>query len=210
MYVCGPTTYAPAHIGHAYSAIAFDTVRRSLEFLGWSVHYVRNVTDIDDKIIKAANQTGQDPFAMSAHFAAAYNHDMALFNVRPPTVEPKVTEHIPQIIAIVERLIVNGHAYAVDGDVYYEVRTFPPYGRLSGQTIDKLEEGKRVEVDERKKKPADFALWKAAKPGEPWWDSPWGQGRPGWDVECAEMCVTQASGRLAVLGGWRDMSVSVP
>ena len=205
LYVCGPTTYAPAHIGHAYSAIAFDTVRRSLELLGWQVNYVRNVTDIDDKIINEANKTGQDPFAMSAHFAAEYNRDMARFNVRPPSVEPKVTEHIPQIIAIVERLIKNGHAYAVDGDVYYEVRTFPAYGRLSGQTIDKLEEGKRVEVDERKKKPADFALWKSAKPGEPWWESPWGKGRPGWHIECSAMTVTHLGATFDIHAGGKDL-----
>ena len=172
MYVCGPTTYAPAHIGHAYSAIAFDTVRRALTFLGWDVNYVRNVTDIDDKIIKRAHETSQDPFAMSAQYAAEYNRDMARFNVKPPTLEPKVTGHIPQIIAVIERLVANGHAYVVDGDVYYEVATFPPYGKLSGQTIDELVDGARISVDERKKSPADFALWKSAKPGEPWWDSP--------------------------------------
>ena len=141
VYVCGPTTYAPAHIGHAYSAIAFDTVRRSLEFLGWDVRYVRNVTDIDDKIINEANKTGQDPFAMSARFADDYNRDMARFNVRQPTVEPKVTGHIKEVIAIVERLIANGKAYAVDGDVYYDVESFPPYGKLSGQTLDQLRDG---------------------------------------------------------------------
>src|ERR1700759_2242390 len=183
MYVCGPTTYAPAHIGHAYSAIAFDTVRRCLEFLGWEVKYVRNVTDIDDKIINRARETGEDPFEMSARFTATYNTDMARFGVRAPTVEPKVTGHIPQIIAVIERLIANGHAYAVDGDVYYEVSTFAPYGKLSGQTLDEL-------VAERKTSPADFALWKSAKPNEPWWDPPWGKGRPGWHIECSAMTVT--------------------
>jgi cysteinyl-tRNA synthetase len=205
VYVCGPTTYAPAHIGHAYSAIAFDTVRRSLEFLGWQVKYVRNVTDIDDKIIKEANQTGQDPFAMSARFAADYNRDMALFNVRPPTIEPKVTGHIPQIIAVIEKLIANGKAYAVDGDVYYEVKTFAPYGRLSGQTLDQLEEGARVEVDERKRYPADFALWKSAKPGEPWWESPWGKGRPGWHIECSAMTVTHLGETFDIHAGGKDL-----
>jgi cysteinyl-tRNA synthetase len=205
VYVCGPTTYAPAHIGHAYSAIAFDTIRRSLEFLGWQVKYVRNVTDIDDKIINEANKTGQDPLAISAKFAAEYNRDMARFNVRPPTVEPKVTEHIPQIIAIVERLIANGHAYAVDGDVFYEVRTFPAYGRLSGQSIDKLEEGKRVEIDERKKNPADFALWKSAKPGEPSWNSPWGKGRPGWHIECSAMTVSHLGATFDIHAGGKDL-----
>ncbi len=205
VYVCGPTTYAPAHIGHAYSAIAFDTVRRSLEFLGWDVTYVRNVTDIDDKIIKRANETKQDPFEMSAHYAAEYNRDMALFNVRPPSIEPKVTEHIPQIIAIVERLIKNGKAYESGGDVYFAVDTFPPYGKLSGQTLDELKDGARVGVDERKKDPADFALWKAAKPGEPWWESPWGKGRPGWHIECSAMTVTHLGETFDIHAGGKDL-----
>ncbi len=205
VYVCGPTTYAPAHIGHAYSAISFDTVRRSLEFLGWQVTYVRNVTDIDDKIIKEANATGQDPFAMSARFAADYNRDMALFNVQPPTKEPKVTTHIPQIIAIVERLVANGHAYAVDGDVYYAVDSFPPYGRLSGQTLAKLKDGARVDVDERKKHPADFALWKSAKPGEPFWESPWGKGRPGWHIECSAMTISTLGITFDIHAGGKDL-----
>jgi cysteinyl-tRNA synthetase len=205
MYVCGPTTYAPAHIGHAYSAIAFDTVRRALTFLGWDVTYVRNVTDIDDKIIKRAHETSQDPFAMSAHFAAEYNRDMALFNVSAPTIEPKVTTHIPQVIAIVERLVANGHAYAVDGDVYYEVRKFAPYGKLSGQTLDQLEDGARIEVDHRKRAPADFALWKSAKPGEPSWDSPWGKGRPGWHIECSAMTVTHLGATFDLHAGGKDL-----
>jgi len=205
VYVCGPTTYAPAHIGHAYSAIAFDTIRRSLEFLGWDVLYVRNVTDIDDKIINEANKTGQDPFAMSARFAADYNRDMARFNVGPPSLEPKVTGHLPQIIAIVERLIANGHAYVVDGDVYYSVESFPAYGKLSGQTLDKLKDGARVDVDERKQNPADFALWKSAKPGEPFWESPWGKGRPGWHIECSAMTVTHLGATFDIHAGGKDL-----
>jgi cysteinyl-tRNA synthetase len=205
MYLCGPTTYAPAHIGHAYSAIAFDTVRRSLQFLGWHVNYVRNVTDIDDKIIKRANETGEDPLAMSARFADAYNRDMALFNVRPPDVEPKVTGHIKEIVTIVERLIANGKAYAVDGDVYYAVESFPPYGRLSGQTLDQLRDGARVDIDERKRYPADFALWKSAKPGEPSWDSPWGKGRPGWHIECSAMTVTHLGATFDIHAGGKDL-----
>jgi cysteinyl-tRNA synthetase len=205
MYVCGPTTYAPAHIGHAYSAIAFDTVRRCLEFLGWDVTYVRNVTDIDDKIIHRARETGEDPFVMSARFTASYNADMARFGVRAPTVEPKVTGHIPQIIAVIERLIANGHAYAVDGDVYYEVRTFAPYGQLSKQSLDDLEEGARITVDERKRAPADFALWKSAKPGEPWWESPWGKGRPGWHIECSAMTVTHLGETFDLHAGGKDL-----
>jgi len=205
MYVCGPTTYAPAHVGHAYSAIAFDTVRRSLRFLGWDVRYVRNVTDIDDKVINRAREVGEDPLAMSARYAAEYNRDMARFNVLPPDVEPKVTEHIPQIVALVERLVANGHAYAVDGDVYYEVAKFPPYGRLSGKKLDDLREGARVEVDERKREPADFALWKSAKPGEPSWDSPWGKGRPGWHIECSAMTVTHLGTTFDIHAGGRDL-----
>ncbi|HUS32726.1 MAG TPA: cysteine--tRNA ligase [Kofleriaceae bacterium] len=205
MYVCGPTTYAPAHIGHAYSAIAFDTVRRSLEFLGWDVTYVRNVTDIDDKIINRANEAKEDPFAMSARFAADYNRDMARFGVRPPTIEPKVTSHIQEIIAIVGRLIANDKAYAVDGDVYYEVEKFPPYGKLSGQTLDQLKDGARIDVDTRKRNPADFALWKSAKPGEPSWDSPWGKGRPGWHIECSAMTVTHLGPTFDLHAGGKDL-----
>ncbi len=206
MYVCGPTTYAPAHIGHAYSAIAFDTIRRALEFLGWNVTYVRNVTDIDDKIIKRAAEAGEDPFAMSGRFAAEYNRDMARFNVLPPTVEPRVTEHVPQIIAMIERLIANGKAYAVDGDVYFAVDTFPAYGKLSGQTLDQLRDGARIEVDERKRSaPDDFALWKSAKPGEPSWDSPWGKGRPGWHIECSAMTLTHLGVTFDIHAGGKDL-----
>ena len=205
MYVCGPTTYAPAHVGHAYSAIAFDTIRRGLRFLGWDVRYVRNVTDIDDKVIKRAHEVGEDPLAMSARYAAEYNRDMARFNVLAPDVEPKVTEHIPQIVALVERLVANGHAYVVDGDVYYEVAKFPPYGRLSNQTPDELHAGARVEIDERKRAPEDFALWKSAKPGEPSWDSPWGKGRPGWHIECSAMTVTHLGATFDIHAGGMDL-----
>ena len=205
MYVCGPTTYAPAHIGHAYSAIAFDTVRRCLEFLGWQVKYVRNVTDIDDKIINRANELGEDPFALSARFAAEYNRDMARFGVRSPSVEPKVTEHISQITSVIAKLIANGLAYDVHGDVFYEVSKFAPYGKLSGQTLDDLQEGARISVDERKRAPADFALWKSAKPGEPSWDSPWGKGRPGWHIECSAMTVTHLGETFDIHAGGKDL-----
>ena len=205
MYVCGPTTYAPAHIGHAYSAIAFDTVRRALEFLGWQVRYIRNVTDIDDKVIDAANKAGIDPLEMSARFAADYNRDMERFNVRAPDVEPRVTNHIPQVIALVERLVANGHAYVAGGDVYYEVAKFPPYGRLSGQTLDKLRDGARVEVNDKKRDAPDFALWKSAKPGEPSWDSPWGKGRPGWHIECSAMTVTHLGVTFDIHAGGKDL-----
>ncbi|HEX7836162.1 MAG TPA: cysteine--tRNA ligase [Kofleriaceae bacterium] len=205
MYVCGPTPYAPAHIGHAYSAIAFDTIRRSLRFLGYQVRYVRNVTDVEDKIIKRANDTGEDPMALAARFAADYNRDMARFGVLPPDVEPKVSTHIPQIIALIERLIARGSAYQVDGDVYFEIASFPPYGGLSGMPVADLIEGKRVEVDERKRSPADFALWKSAKPGEPSWDSPWGKGRPGWHIECSAMTHVHLGDTFDLHGGGKDL-----
>jgi len=205
MYVCGPTPYAPAHIGHAYSAISFDTVRRSLEFLGYRVNYVRNITDVEDKIIKAANERGEDPLALAELYAREYNTDMARFNVRAPDVEPRVSTHIAEIIALIEKLIAAGKAYPIDGDVYYACETFPAYGRLSGQKLEDLQAGARVEVDERKRAPADFALWKAAKPGEPFWDSPWGKGRPGWHIECSAMVVTHLGVTFDVHGGGKDL-----
>ncbi len=205
MYVCGPTPYAAAHIGHAYAAISFDTIRRALRFLGYEVHYVRNVTDVEDKIIRRANELGEDPMALAARFAADYNRDMARFAVEPPDVEPKVSTHIAEIIAVIEKLIANGKAYPVDGDVYFSVESFPPYGKLSGMSLDDLRAGARVEVDERKRAPADFALWKAAKPGEPSWPSPWGAGRPGWHIECSAMVVTHLGETFDLHGGGKDL-----
>jgi cysteinyl-tRNA synthetase len=205
LYVCGPTPYAAAHIGHAYSAIAFDTMRRALEFLGFEVIHVRNVTDVDDKIIKAAAAAGEDPLARSARFTDEYNRDMAMFNVRPPTIEPRVSGTIPEIIALIERLVARDKAYAVDGDVYYSVAAFPTYGKLSGMTPDELRAGARVDVDERKRAPADFALWKAAKPGEPAWDSPWGKGRPGWHIECSAMTHAHLGENFDLHGGGKDL-----
>ncbi|HEY0478620.1 MAG TPA: cysteine--tRNA ligase [Kofleriaceae bacterium] len=205
MYVCGPTPYAPAHIGHAYSAIAFDTIRRSLAFLGYQVRYVRNVTDVEDKIIKRAHDTGEDPMALAARFAADYNRDMARFGVLPPDVEPRVSTHISEIIALIERLVGNGTAYPVDGDVYFEIAKFPSYGALSGMALADLIEGKRIEIDERKRSPADFALWKAAKPGEPAWNSPWGRGRPGWHIECSAMTHAHLGETFDLHGGGKDL-----
>ena len=205
LYVCGPTPYAPAHIGHAYSAISFDTVRRGLEFLGYEVNHVRNVTDVEDKIIKRANETGEDPMALADRLAGDYNRDMAAFNVLPPTQEPRVSTHMGEIIAVIEKLVENRCAYPVEGDVYYSIEAFPSYGKLSGQTIDKLRAGARVEVDERKRHPGDFALWKAAKPGEPSWDSPWGKGRPGWHIECSAMTVAHLGHTFDLHGGGKDL-----
>ncbi len=205
MYVCGPTPYAPAHIGHAYAAISFDTIRRALGFLGYEVRYVRNITDVEDKIIRRANELGEDPMALAARFAADYNRDMARFGVQPPDVEPRVSTHIAEIIAIIEKLIANGCAYPLEGDVYFSVESFPPYGKLSGMSLDDLRAGARVEVDERKRAPADFALWKGAKPGEPAWPSPWGPGRPGWHIECSAMVVTHLGETFDLHGGGKDL-----
>jgi len=207
MYVCGPTPYAPAHIGHAYSAISFDTIRRSLRFLGFEVRYVRNITDVEDKIIKAANEAGEDPMALAARFADAYNADMARFGVMPPDVEPKVSTHIPEIIALIEKLVGNGSAYAVDGDVYFACDTFAPYGKLSGQSLEDLRAGAsdRELVEKHKKSSADFALWKAAKPGEPFWESPWGKGRPGWHIECSAMTHSHLGVTFDIHGGGKDL-----
>ncbi len=205
MYVCGPTPYAAAHIGHVYSAVSFDTIRRGLIFLGYQVKYVRNITDVDDKIINRARETGQDPLALSAHFTAEYNADMARFSVLPPDVEPTVSTHIAEIIDITRKVIAAGKAYVVEGDVYFEVATFPPYGRLSGQSIEDLVAGERVAVDERKRAPGDFALWKAAKPGEPSWDSPWGKGRPGWHIECSAMSASHLGETFDLHGGGKDL-----
>ncbi len=216
MYVCGPTPYAPAHIGHAYSAISFDTIRRSLSFLGYDVLYVRNITDVEDKIIHAANANGEDPMALAARFAEAYNRDMARFNVLAPDIEPKVSTHIPQIIDLIKVLVDKGKAYAVDGDVYYEVSTFlPHYGKLSAMKVDELEEGHRElrgaaaatvgGAAKGKRAPADFALWKGAKPGEPFWESPWGNGRPGWHIECSAMTLVHLGQTFDLHGGGKDL-----
>jgi cysteinyl-tRNA synthetase len=205
MYVCGPTPYAAAHIGHAYSAACFDLIRRSFRFLGYDVTYVRNITDVDDKIINAAKKLGEDPIALSRRFTDDYNREMAMFGVIAPDIEPKVSTHIEQIVALTEKLIERGKAYAVDGDVYFEVASFPEYGKLSGQVADELEAGARVAVDERKRAPADFALWKAAKPGEPSWPSPWGPGRPGWHIECSAMTWAHLGEIFDVHGGGKDL-----
>jgi len=205
MYLCGPTPYAPAHIGHAYSAICFDLIRRGFVFLGYQVRFVRNITDVEDKIFNASRAAGEDWLAFSVKYADAYNADMRRFGVLPPDVEPRVSTHIAEIISITERLVAAGKAYAVEGDVYFEVATFPAYGRLSGQSIDELEAGARVDVDERKRGPGDFALWKGAKPGEPSWPSPWGAGRPGWHIECSAMAASHLGETFDIHAGGKDL-----
>ena len=207
MYVCGVTPYAPSHIGHARCYVAFDVIFRWLR-RHYDVTYVRNFTDVDDKIIKAGNAAGEDPIALAARFIRQYHEDMGALGLAAPHHEPKVSETIPEIIAIIETLIARGHAYPAEGDVYFDVPSFPAYGALSRRTqedLEDLEAGARVEVDPRKKSPRDFALWKAAKPGEPSWDSPWGKGRPGWHIECSAMSAKFLGETFDLHGGGKDL-----
>jgi cysteinyl-tRNA synthetase len=205
MYVCGVTVYDLSHIGHARSAIVFDVIRRYLRFAGYRVTFVRNFTDVDDRIIRRANADGVPAREISERYIREFEADMARIGVLPGDVEPKATEHIPQMVALIERLIAGGFAYVVDGDVYFEVRAFPEYGKLSGKNLDELLAGARVEVDERKRDPRDFALWKSAKPGEPSWPSPWGAGRPGWHIECSAMSMQYLGESFDVHGGGEDL-----
>jgi len=205
IYVCGVTVYALSHIGHGRSAVVFDVIRRHLQFKGYQVRFVKNFTDVDDKIIKRARDEGVSPDEVARRYIQEYRKDMEALGVRPPDVEPKATDHVRQMIALIERLIANGFAYVVDGDVYFEVRRFPAYGRLSGKNLDELLVGARVEPDERKRDPRDFALWKAAKPDEPSWESPWGPGRPGWHIECSAMSMEHLGESFDIHGGGEDL-----
>ncbi|HOP17170.1 MAG TPA: cysteine--tRNA ligase, partial [Gammaproteobacteria bacterium] len=207
MYVCGMTVYDLCHLGHARVMVVFDVVARYLRSRGYAVTYVRNITDIDDKIINRANERGEPFHALTERYIQAMHEDAAALGVLPPDQEPRATEHLPEIIAMVERLIARGHAYvASNGDVYYDVRSFPDYGRLSGKSIEDLQSGARVEPGEVKRDPLDFALWKAAKPGEPAWDSPWGQGRPGWHIECSAMSTKALGDTFDIHGGGADLT----
>jgi len=205
MYVCGVTVYDLSHIGHARSAMVFDVIRRYLLHKKFRVTFVKNYTDIEDKIIRRAQQEGVDWREITARYIAAYDADMDALGVLAPDERPKATDHIPQMIALIERLIAADTAYVVDGDVYFEIARFPPYGRLSGKNLDELLVGARVEVDERKRDPRDFALWKSAKPGEPSWDSPWGAGRPGWHIECSAMAMQYLGESFDIHGGGEDL-----
>ena len=206
MYVCGPTTYNYIHLGNARPIVVFDTVRRYFSYLGYDVTFVSNFTDVDDKIINRANEEGKDPVALAAYYIDAFFEDTKALNVLPATVHPKVSEHIDDIIAFVQGLIDKGYAYALDnGDVYYSVRKFADYGQLSGRDINDLLSGARVEVDEKKQDPLDFALWKSAKPGEPYWESPWGKGRPGWHIECSAMSAKYLGDTFDIHGGGMDL-----
>jgi len=205
-YACGPTVYDAAHVGHGRSYVVWDVVVRHLRARGYAVRYVRNFTDVDDKIIRRANERGEDPVALAARYARDFDEDMdALGNLRPD-VAPKVSEHVPQIVAMIEALVAKGFAYpAANGDVYYSVRKFPEYGRLAKRNVDDLLAGARVEPGEAKRDPLDFALWKAAKPGEPSWDSPWGRGRPGWHIECSAMSLEHLGAPIDLHGGGKDL-----
>ena len=205
IYCCGPTVYDDAHIGHARAALAPDILVRTLRAQRIDVTYVRNVTDVDDKIIARAAREGTAPEAVAARYTARYHEDLAALGMLVPTVEPKVTGHIDAIVELCRTLEAKGLAYARDGSLYFRVRAFPAYGALSRRNLDDLRAGARVEVDERKDDPLDFALWKAARPGEPAWDSPWGSGRPGWHIECSAMSMRVLGERFDIHAGGRDL-----
>jgi len=205
MYVCGVTVYDDSHLGHARSAVVFDVIRRYLEYRGLKVKFVKNFTDVDDKIINRANQLGIPWQKVTTTYIKAYYRDMKRLGVHKATVEPKATEHMKDIIKLITRLLKKRHAYQLNGDVYYEVKSYPAYGRLSKRKAKDLLAGARVEVDERKRNPMDFALWKSSKPGEPAWPSPWGPGRPGWHIECSAMSIKHLGETFDIHGGGQDL-----
>jgi cysteinyl-tRNA synthetase len=205
LYACGVTVYDYCHIGHARAAVAFDVIARYLRFAGYDVTYVRNYTDIDDKIIDRSNEQGVDWKELTEIFIKAHDDDMGALGVQRADVEPRATDYIDQIIAIVKTLVDKGIAYEVDGDVYFEVEKFDGYGKLSKRNLEDLQAGARIDVDERKVNPLDFALWKSSKPDEPAWDSPWGKGRPGWHIECSAMSAEILGQPLDIHGGGKDL-----
>jgi cysteinyl-tRNA synthetase len=205
MYVCGITVYDYCHIGHARSALIFDVLRRYLEYSGYQVTFVKNFTDVDDKIIKRANEQGVSWETITEKYIHAYHQDMEKLGVKPASKEPKATEHIQDIIGITQTLIKKGFAYVIDGDVYFQVGKYADYGRLSKRKREDLQAGARVDVDERKLDPMDFALWKSSKPGEPSWPSPWGAGRPGWHIECSAMSIKHLGETFDIHGGGMDL-----
>ena len=205
MYVCGPTVYDSCHIGHARSVVVFDVISRYLKTKGYDVVYVRNFTDIDDKIISRAAESGMDPKALADKYIEEFYRDMDALKVERASFEPRVTEHIDDVIQLVEKLIAKKVAYVVDGDVFFAVETFDAYGKLSNRHLEDMDPGARVEVDPRKGNPFDFILWKSAKEGEPSWDSPWGKGRPGWHIECSAMSAKYLGETFDIHGGGRDL-----
>ena len=205
-YSCGPTVYDFFHIGNARPFIVFDVLRRYLEHLGYEVTFVQNFTDIDDKMIQRAHSEGIEVSDLAARFIGEYYKDADALGIRRADVAPLATEHMPEIIGTIERIIERGHAYVSEGDVYFDVRSWPGYGKLCKQSLDELEAGARVEVGERKRDPLDFALWKAQKPGEPAWDSPWGKGRPGWHIECSAMSSKYLGTTIDIHSGGVDLT----
>lgn len=205
MYVCGPTVYSNAHVGHAMSALVFDIIRRYLVYRGYDVKFVMNYTDVDDKIINRAREKNEDPFKLAEGYIQQYAQHMIDLNVLPATINPRATQEMGQIIGMIKGLIEKGYAYEVEGDVYFRVDRDQDYGRLSGRKLTDMQAGARIEVDDRKKHPMDFALWKAAKPGEPSWESPWGLGRPGWHIECSAMNLHHLGEQIDIHGGGNDL-----
>ncbi len=206
MYVCGMTVYDYCHLGHARVMVVFDVIYRYLKARGYDVTYVRNITDIDDKIIERANQNGETFTTLTRRFIQAMHEDEEALGILPPSLSPRATEHMPNILDMITTLVEKGHAYAADnGDVYYRVTSFSDYGKLSGRNLDDLRAGERVAIDEAKQDPLDFVLWKAAKPQEPAWDSPWGKGRPGWHIECSAMSIHHLGDHFDIHGGGHDL-----
>ena len=205
IYVCGVTVYDQAHIGHAMSALVFDVMRRYLQFRGFQVRHVVNFTDVDDKIINRANALARDPKELAESYVAEFMGDLQALNILPAGVYPRATETMSEIIEFIARLIESDHAYEAGGDVYFSVPSDPDYGKLSGRNLSDMLSGTRFEVDERKRSPADFALWKAAKPGEPFWPSPWSDGRPGWHIECSAMNLKHLGPQIDIHGGGNDL-----
>lgn len=205
IYVCGPTVQSEPHVGHGRYAVAFDVIRRYLQWRGFDVTYVSNITDVEDKIIAAAEQSGESVDDLAARMTERFSTSFKRLGVLPPDVEPRATEHIPEMLELIERLIDRGLAYVRNGDVYFSVKTLESYGRLSGRNPEELRSGYRIEVDEAKEDPLDFALWKAAKPGEPTWESPWEPGRPGWHIECSAMASKYLGEGFDIHGGGLDL-----
>jgi cysteinyl-tRNA synthetase len=205
MYVCGPTVYDSAHVGHAMSVLVFDIIRRYLEYRGYEVKHAMNYTDVDDKIILRANAEKIDPYDLAERYIEQFKHHLEDLNILPATVYPRATQEIDQIIEMVQGLIDKNHAYESEGDVYFFVTSDKDYGKLSGRKIEDMQSGFRIDVDERKETPMDFALWKASKPGEPAWDSPWGPGRPGWHIECSAMSLHHLGEQIDIHGGGNDL-----
>ena len=205
MYVCGITPYAPSHLGHAMCAIVFDVIRRYLKYKGYKVHFIQNFTDIDDKMITAANDEGIEVSELAERNIQTYLSELRQLNVLQASCYPRATQEISSIVAVISDLIEKDYAYATSGDVYFRVKKDKDYGKLSRRNVDELLAGARLEIEETKENPADFALWKSQKPGEPAWDSPWGQGRPGWHIECTAMSLTYLNNRVDIHGGGQDL-----